>query len=165
MTKIQIGSTFLLCCMVALSQNNGQTKQNACNRSLTFCWYGPYSDGSDEVEASGDRWTPQDSSEKPIEWPSDVRCVKRYGICIEANSRGGLGKTIATIDIFPVTRWDSQQVNAERDDDPCERNSLILTKQDRSTLLISSPGSRGNSEACGSYLGKPKTVVYKLAQK
>jgi hypothetical protein len=109
----------------------------------------------------------QDASGKPIEWPSHVRCLKKYGICVDASSPTVFGKITTTVEVFPITRWDGQQVTAERHDDPtgCERNTLILSKLDRSVLLISSPGRRGDSKACGTFLGTPKTVVYRLSQK
>ena len=157
--------TVLFCCITVNCQTKGEARPNACDSGLTFCWYGPYSDGSDEVEATGDRWMPQEASEKSIEWPSHVRCLKKYGICVDASSPTVLGKITTTVEILSITGWDSQQVTAERNDDPCERNTLILSKLDRSVLLVSSPGRRGDSEACGTTLGKPKTVIYRLSQK
>ena len=61
----------------AKGQAKGTQKSDACDAALTFCWYGPYSDGSDEVEAWGNHWVAQDASEKALEVNTELRCVKR----------------------------------------------------------------------------------------
>src|SRR5947199_10267702 len=57
-----------------------QTKAEpeACNQTLRFCWY------EDEVFAYGNRWVPQDSSEKRILYNVALRCIKKLGICAVA---------------------------------------------------------------------------------
>src|SRR5579884_3776618 len=85
-------------CILASAQSKGQDKTDACDKGLTFCWYGPYSDGSDEVEAWGNHWVPQDASEKPLEVNTEVRCVKRLRICIKAGSQTLFGRTVTRVD-------------------------------------------------------------------
>jgi hypothetical protein len=142
-------------------------KANACNKAMTFCWYGPYADGSDEVEAWGNHWSTDDSSETLLEVDTEVRCVKRLHICLKAGSQKVLGQTVNKVDILPVTRWDSEQITADGEgnsSEPCERDTFIVSRVDGSVLMISAPGPRADSSGCRGLLGKPKTVTYKLTQ-
>lgn len=151
----------LLCCAFGVFQTKKPTKADPCDEKMTFCWYG------DEVEAWGDRWVPQDSSEKPLEQSSDVRCIKRLGICAKAVSQTtSFGKRVTKVDILPITHWDAQQITADGEDssfDPCEKDTYILNRLDRTVLMISSPGSKSDTPVCTNIMGKPKTVVYKLS--
>jgi hypothetical protein len=140
-------------------------KPEPCDKSQTFCWYGPYADGSDEVDAWGSRWVAQDASEKALEASTHMRCVKRLGICIKASAHVVFGKTIVRADILPVTRWGSEQISADAetvDLEPCERDTFVINRVDRTVLMISSPGPQSDSKGCTGVLGKPKTVVYRL---
>lgn len=139
-------------------------KHDPCDQALTFCWYGPYDDGSDEVTAWGEKWTPQGSSEKAMQVHTAVRCVKKMGICIKSATHNLFGKSITNIEVLPVKSWSAQQITADMEDqfEPCEKDSYIINKMDRSVMMISSPGPRADSSGCTGVLGKPKTVVYKL---
>ena len=141
-------------------------KHDPCDTQFTFCWYGPYDDGSDEVKAWGQNWTPQDASEKQLKVPTAIRCVKRLHVCLKSVTHDIEGRAITRIDILPVQHWSSQQVTANGEDqtDPCERESYIINRLDRTVLLIDSPGPRADSPGCSGLLGKPRTVVYKLQQ-
>lgn len=150
-----------------LCQTTKPPKADACNKDLTFCWYGPYADESDEVEAWGNRWSTDDPSEKPLEVNTEVRCVKRLHVCLKAGSQKALGQIITKVDILPVTRWDSEQITADGEGnsvEPCERNTFVVSRVDGTVLMISSPGPRADSSGCRGVLGKPKTVTYKLTQ-
>jgi hypothetical protein len=134
---------------------------------MTFCWYGPYTDGSDEVDAWGQRWVPKESSETTIEASTAIRCLKNLKICIQSSSHTIGGKTRVNVEVLPVTRWDSQQVMADGESvvwEPCERDSFIINRVDRSVLMVSSPGPEANSKGCTGVLGKARTVVYTLSQ-
>jgi len=128
---------------------------------MAFCWYG------DEVEVWGSRWVPQDSLGKPIEESSGLRCVKRLNICALAKSVIAGEKNFVGIEMLQVTRWDAQQITADGENrgvDPCERDSYVLNKLEKSVLLIASPGPKSDTTVCSKFTGKPKTVIYKLSQ-
>lgn len=142
-------------------------KIEPCDKETTFCWYGPYADGSDEVEAWGDYWVSQDATEKPLEYSSEVRCIKRLKVCAWAQNSVLLGRNITKVEILPINRWSDQQVNADGEQgqlSACEQDSFVLNRMDRSVIMISSPGPGANSKSCA-FLGKPKTVIYKLSQR
>src|SRR6266436_8374295 len=113
MKQILLVLTAMICCIPLLCQTTKPRKADECNKAVTFCWYGPYADGSDEVDASGNRWRSDDSSEKPLEMNSAIRCVKRLHVCLKAESHDVGGRTMTKIDILPVTRWDSEQITAD----------------------------------------------------
>jgi hypothetical protein len=50
-----------------------------------------------------------------------------------------------------------EQINPE-----CEQDTLVVNRAELSVLIISSPGPRGNEKRCTSFMGPPKTVVYRL---
>ena len=95
-----------------------------------------------------------------------IRCVKRMRVCIYSHTHNSLGKPITAIEILPVKRWSVEQITADMENqfEPCEKDSYIINKLDRTVLMISSPGPRAESQGCMGVLGKPKTVVYKLQQ-
>jgi len=101
----------MLCGFLILAASSvGQTqKHDPCDPQMTFCWYGPYDDGSDEVDAWGQNWTAQDASEKPLKVPTAIRCVKRLHVCLKSNTHDIGGKTMTRIDILPVRSWNAQQ--------------------------------------------------------
>jgi hypothetical protein len=59
--------TAVIFCIPLLCQTTKPRNADPCNQEVTFCWYGPYTDGSDEVEAWGNRWSTDNSSQKPLE--------------------------------------------------------------------------------------------------
>ena len=158
--------TAAIFCVPLHSQTTKPLKADPCNKEMTFCWYGPYVDGSDEAEAWGNRWSTDDSSEKPLEVNTAVRCVKKLHVCLKAGSHNVGGRTITKIDILPVTRWGSEQITADGEDslDPCERDTFIVSRVDGTVLMIATPGPGGDSSGCRGVLGNPKTVTYKLTQ-
>jgi hypothetical protein len=157
--KIICSAIVLLACISALAQTKNSQK-SPCNDQMSFCWYG------DEVEAWGSRWVPQDASEKPLETSTEVRCLKKLGICADANSRTVAGKLFTKVEILRITRWNRQQITADGENsmsNPCERDSYVINRVDNSVLLIVSPGPESATEACKNILGKPRTIVYKLS--
>ncbi|MGH9512143.1 MAG: hypothetical protein ACRD2U_08395 [Terriglobales bacterium] len=146
------------------------TEPDVCNQSLTFCWYGPYRDGSDEIDAWGNEWKADDPTEKPIKQVTEVRCVKRLLICIKARNEQmpfGGGTSHTNIDIYNVRFWNSLKVQAvmdESSDRECEQDTLVLNRVEKSAISISSPGPHGNQKDCTSFIGPPKTVVYRLTE-
>jgi hypothetical protein len=101
---------------------------------VTFCWYGPYEDGSDEVTAWGEKWAPpQDSAEKVMDVHTAIRCVKKMKVCLKSATHNIGGKPITNIEILPVKSWSAQQITADMEDqlDPCEKDSYIINKLDR----------------------------------
>ena len=129
----------------------------------TFCWYGPYSDNSDEASASGDRCP--DKTESPFEFITAIRCVKSLKFCIVRKNLELLGKRTTSLDLFYVSKWGSVQIEAAREvramDDGCTTDSLLLNKVDETATLISTPGP--GAKNCVALL-KPKTVTYTLVE-
>ena len=161
MNKFILVLVSVLFCASGVSQTKNPTKSDPCDQGMTFCWYG------DEVEAWGGRWVAQDPSEKSLGSSSGIRCIKRLGVCAKAVSDIASGKNFVGIEIPPVTRWDAQQITADGENrtvDQCEQDAYILNRLDRTVLLIVSPGPKSDTPACSNIVGKPKTVVYKLAR-
>jgi len=162
----------LMATLFALSQSvlgQASSRQSEpCDKEMNFCWYDPYPDGSDEVEAWGDRWISQDKNEKNFEISSEIRCVKKLGVCMYASSQLVFGsKRITKIDLLQITRWDNNQITADGENasrEPCDRDSYIINRGDHSVTMVSSPGPRAESSSCTAVMGKPKTVIYKLAR-
>jgi hypothetical protein len=131
--------------------------QNACNQRMSFCWFGPYSDNSDEVQAWGNHWVSQDKTEKPLEQVVEVRCIKALKICIVAHNQRLFTESMTAIDIYYVTRWDDVQVNAKEEHgitERCEEDSLMINHAERSVLLVSSPGVDAANKSCTNFMGK-----------
>jgi hypothetical protein len=140
-----------------------QHKRKPCDESMSFCWYG------DEVDAWGNRWVNADPK-KSMEVAIAFRCVKNMGICIEAHAHHipANGKSLVTaIELLPVKHWDSQQITADAESfdwEPCERDSYIINRDDRSVTLVASPGPKADTDGCMGVLGKPATTIFKLEQ-
>jgi hypothetical protein len=139
-------------------------KPDPCDQQGTFCWYGPYTDGTDEVDAWGETWIPQDSSEKTLHVITGIRCVKKLRVCLKSSGHDVAGKVVTHIEILPIRDWSLQQISADMEDkyEPCEKDSYLLNKMDHTVLMISSPGPRADKPGCAGVLGKPRTVVYTL---
>ena len=153
-----------LCAWAFLLPNGPQVQANEtdhCDEYMTFCWYG------DEVDAWGTVWTTDSPGEKSLEQVTEVRCVQKMHVCIVARNQkvNLLGRTVTNIDLYNVRSWDDTQVRAIMDESAtlgCEQNTLVLNRVERGTMLISSPGPRGNEKRCTNYMGPPKTVIYRL---
>jgi hypothetical protein len=159
---------FLLYCTLAGAQTTAPQKAvpEPCDKDTTFCWYGPYGDGSDEVKVWGKRWFAKEQGEE-IAFRTALRCLKRMSMCIKAENVSFSGSTILRIEILPVTSWTREQINAEGENtklEPCERDSYIINRMDQSVLMISSPGPMSDRQNCKAWMGPPKTIVYKLMQ-
>jgi hypothetical protein len=155
-------------CCVATMAREGKPGE-PCNDTMTFCWYGPYSDQSDEVDAWGNHWVSDDKSESPLEWVTEVRCVHRLNVCILARNQSLSLKDahITNVDLYKVTRWDGNQVTAVGEQSTftsCEEDLLSLNRTERSALMTSSPGPSADKERCTKIQGKPMTVMYRLVQ-
>lgn len=144
---------------------SNQSTAGPCNKRQTFCWYGPYPDGNDEVDAWGNVWSTSDPTEKPLKQVTEVRCIKRLRICIKARNQPLLGGSMTNIEIYNVRSWTSSRVEAINDEiaDPqCEQERLILNRVEQKAILISSPGPMADKKSCTTLMGSPKTVLYKL---
>ena len=162
--KISLLSAILL----SLSGVGIAQPQDACNKGLTFCWLGPYSDNSDEAQAWGNRWVSQDKAEKPLEQVVEVRCLKAFEICIVAHNQLFFSyKRLTSIDIYRVSVWNENQINAKEEHGvlaKCEEDSLIINRAEQSTLLVASPGPDADKKVCTDIMGNAKTVIYQLTQ-
>ena len=156
----------VLCCSCFCLNSLAQSNQSAsCNKGHTFCWYGPYSDGTDEVSASGDRWVSPDKKEPALEFITALRCLKSLKVCIMGRNLELLGKRITFVDVFYVSKWGSVQIEATREwqatNDGCTVDSLLLNKVEQSATLVSTPGPTAGTKECVA-MQKPKTVTYTL---
>src|SRR5437588_747050 len=90
----------------SLTSAQAGTRQSAepCDRAMTFCWYGPYKDGSDEVKAWGKRWLDKEQN-KSLDFPTALRCIKRINTCIKAENVTFSGVTTLRIELLPVKSW------------------------------------------------------------
>lgn len=155
-------------CLIFLSPTTFPQSKNeeACNKNMTFCWYGPYQDGSDEVDAWGNQWKTDDPTEKSLNQVTEVRCIKRLHVCIKArNQQTFRGGSLTNIDLYNVRSWSDVKVQAifdESADPQCEQDTLVLNRVERSAIIINNPGPRGNEKGCLALMGPPKTVVYRL---
>ena len=143
-----------------------QTKDTNCNENMTLCWYGVEEVNDPEVIAFGQRWNAQDKDEKPLEWVTEVRCMREKHMCILAQSKHVLGIARTTIDLFAVEEWSDFQIRALGENDypkgqECEIDSLILNRSEGSVSLMTVPGPAASTKHCTTLM-KPKTVVYTL---
>ena len=153
----------LLLVVIAVCSALPQQKKPACDNDTSFCWY------DDEVDAWGNRWIADDPKAN-IEVGIAIRCVKNLRVCIRARSfKNTLDKnlTVTNIELMPVSRWDPEQITANAENynwEPCERDSYIINRVDRSVILVSSPGPKSETSGCVGVHGKARTVTYKLGQ-
>lgn len=145
-----------------------QADNSYCNKYLTFCWYGEEAVSDPEVLAYGNRWASQDKEEKPFEWVTEVRCVKRLRICVLARNQSIVfGGTVTNIDLYQVQEWSEFQIRALGENDfpagkECEIDSLLLNRAEGSVSMLSVPGPAATDKVCSFAKLKPKTVVYSL---
>jgi len=162
MTELRLISVLALLFWLFAPTTSAQSKDaKPCNENMTFCWY------NDDVDAWGTLWKSDDPAEKSLEQVTEVRCVQRLHVCIKArNQKVNFGlPSVTNIDLYNVRSWDGTQIRAVMDEqiDPdCEQDTLVINRVDRSVVIISSPGPRGNEKRCTGLMGQPKTVVYRL---
>jgi hypothetical protein len=171
MLKNSIVSAILLFVSVASSQEPStkyawQSKGTHCNESMTFCWYGSETVSDPEVIAYGNRWVSADKDEKPMEWVTQVRCIRRLNVCILARNQKLMGGSITNTDMYRVEEWNNYQIRAVGESDwprgkECEIDSLLLNRAEASVSMLSTPGPGATSKGCAAIL-KPKTVVFTL---
>jgi hypothetical protein len=151
-------------CTASLIGSSLPQEDKSCSKDNTFCWWGPYADKSDEVTAFGSRWSSQDKTEKSLEWITEVRCIRSRNLCIHAHNQLSFGVRQTSIDLFKVTRWTDFEINAVADEgpEPCEKNSLVLNRPEKSAILVSIPGRLADKQTCTALMGPPKTVMYRL---
>jgi hypothetical protein len=152
----------------AQTRYSWQWKDTDCDYHMTFCWDGPFADNSDEVTAWGNHWVSQDKNEKPLEWVTEVRCVKSQRVCILArNQTIGGGGPRTNIDLYIVREWKDYQIRADEEGSGllvgCEQDSLLINRADASVSMLSNPGPAAATVRCQQVM-KPKTVIYKLEQ-
>lgn len=143
-----------------------QTKDTNCNESMTLCWYGADEVTDPEVIAYGKRWVTLDKDEKPLEWVTEVRCLRGTHMCILARNQQVFGTSRTNIDLFRVEEWSDFQIRAiEESDYPkgqeCEIDTLMLNRSDGSVSMLTVPGPAASTKHCMTVM-KPKTVMYSL---
>ena len=144
------------CC----AQQKPIPKKSACDDTMKFCWY------DDEVQAWGQRWVSQEKKDT-LEVSVAFRCLKSLGVCIQAHSHKFSDTILTSVELMPVTHWDNQQITAKAenyDGEPCDLDTYVINRVDRTVLLISSSGPMADTSACTNIFGKPRTLTFKLSQ-
>jgi hypothetical protein len=175
MKSIAVPLFLTLTSLVAVGQGKApadkyswQWKDTSCNYAMTFCWYGPYTDNSDEATAWGNQWVSHDKDEKVLRQVVEIRCLKSLGLCIHARNQNIGSKLMTNIDLYHVREWSDFQIRADMEGSKlpprCEQDSLLINRADASVVLIASAGADAGKEVCTALFGKPKTVTYELQQ-
>jgi hypothetical protein len=175
MKSIAVSLFLTLTSLVAVGQRKApadkyswQWKDTSCNYAMTFCWYGPYKDNSDESNAWGNQWVSHDKDEKALRQVVEIRCLKSLGLCIHARNQIIGRKPLTNIDLYYVREWSDSQIRADMEGSKspprCEQDSLLINRADASVVLIASAGADADKEVCTALFGKPKTVTYELQQ-
>jgi len=162
--------TVLVVILTLFTQGNHkpswQTKDTSCNERMTLCWYGADEVSNPEVIAYGKSWVTLDKEEKPLEWVTEVRCLRDKQMCILARNQQLIRTTQTNIDLYEIQEWSDFQIRAiEESSFPkgqeCEIDTLMLNRPDGSVSMLSIPGPAGSTKDCMSVI-KPKTVMYTL---
>jgi hypothetical protein len=171
MPKIRLILNIALFAFLASSQNTAkkypwQREDTSCDKTMSFCWYGSEIVSDPEVTAYGNRWVAQDKEEKPIEWVTQVRCIKGLKICILARNEKVLNGSRTNTDIYRIESWDNNQIRAIGENDfphgkECEIDTLLLNRAEGSVSMLAVPGPAATTKSCMAIV-KPKTVIYKL---
>jgi hypothetical protein len=139
-----------------------------CNETMTFCWYAAEEASDAQATAYGNHWVAQDKDEKPIEWITEVRCLKDSKLCILARNQKVMNGSQTTIDLYRIEEWTKVQIRAIGENElptgkECEIDTLILNRVEGSVSMLSAPGPAAATKPCMGFTGtKPKTVIYKL---
>jgi hypothetical protein len=80
-----------------------------------------------------------------------VECMKPANICVAANSDG---TGYIQLEWFAIERWDKYEITTQPNDLPCGRETIRITKPDRTLLAINTAAYK-NVEACTNLFGKP----------
>lgn len=89
-----------------------------------------------------------------------VECMKSANICVAAQFDGS---GYIHLEWFDVERWDKFEITTKPNDLPCGRETIRITKPDR-TLLSINMAAYKNMEACTKLFGKPgKELISRLA--
>jgi hypothetical protein len=95
---------------------------------------------------------------------SHLECYKERSLCLEADGIQmeimGSPSIVLALTEYHVTKWDAFELIAEDATPDCERNELLINRQEKSVTMLSTPTYK--SESCKKLLGKPETVTYRL---
>ena len=136
-----------------------QDDKSALHPDITFGMYSFLdSDWNSSVRVRG-AWV-EDGKEFDANTPYQpalVDCVKSARMCmtVTANSADYLNPGY-----FEIERWDADEIMTKPLDLPCGRETILLTKSDRTVLDIN---TAKNSGACTRLLGQGHKVVSRLA--
>ena len=123
--------------------------------------YSLYFEG-DFVSADG-AWDRMNESESSVQ-TAHLECYRDRRTCLEADATQarilGFPSLIPQLREYTVTKWDAFELVAEDSTPDCERDQLLINKQENSVAIISTPTYK--HEGCKKLLGKPETVTYRL---
>jgi Putative peptidoglycan binding domain len=95
---------------------------------------------------------------------SHLECYKERGLCLEADATQmdilGSPGIVSTLTEYQITKWDAFELIAEDATPDCERDQLLINRQEKSVTILSTPTYK--SESCKKLLGKPESVTYRL---
>jgi hypothetical protein len=81
-----------------------------------------------------------------------VECVKSMGVCIVAS--GGVFTADIRLAWFEIERWDNYEITTKPYDLPCGRETLQVSRPDKSVLTINTAAYK-DITACEKLFGKP----------
>jgi hypothetical protein len=67
-----------------------------------------------------------------------------------------LGKIVTNADLYQIIRWDSNQITVRGEVDPCETETYLINKLDRTVFLVSAPGEKANTSAVRVFWANPR---------
>jgi|SRR5215472_7712151 len=137
-------------------QNNAV---DPCDYQVTFCFHGPYRDGSDEIDAWGNRWVSESGTPKlPGQEVTEVRCLKARQLCILAHSILVASLPRTEIELYRVKNWNTSEVQASSEDhNAFGTATLLINLEEGSVFLTLVPNQLGSRAG-------DKTTMYKLKQ-
>jgi hypothetical protein len=110
------------------------------------------SDWNNWVEVRGD-WLEQgkEPDANTPEKPAVVVCLKSKSMCVMVTATS---VDYLSLGHFDIERWDAYEITTQPLDLPCGRETIRITKPDR-TLLATNTAAYKNVEACTNLFGKP----------
>jgi Putative peptidoglycan binding domain len=83
-----------------------------------------------------------------------VECSKLASLCVAANNNGS---GYIHLEYFGIARWDQYEIATTPNDLPCGRETLRITRADK-TLLLTNTAAYKNADACTKLFGPPSAL-------
>jgi Putative peptidoglycan binding domain len=117
----------------------------------------------DDYASADGAWDRFNESDAHVE-STHVECYKDRGLCLAVDAVQmnvfGSPSIFSKLAEYKVTKWDAFELIAEDATPDCERDQLLINRQEKSVTMLSTPTYK--SDSCKKLLGKPETVTYRL---